>query len=156
MYLQLCLHLIFGICFESTDFNCIFLFVVLSPFLVITQNGQFLSCATVAFSERYGLLANGCYGFSVKKTNFSFWICSSVFTAAEILLHFILINAQHVLYVTISITSVLWLGHRWRSPACRYRTWCRVVICLRGKVKVTLKRAVKIQRGSRGVAVLFL
>ena len=47
--------LIFGDCFEGTDFNYILLFAVtgLSSIVVLTQNGQYLNCVTIAFSERY-------------------------------------------------------------------------------------------------------
>ena len=56
--------LIFWNCFESTDFNCILLFVfliILSSIVVWNQNWQFFNCATlIAFSERYEVWLTDC------------------------------------------------------------------------------------------------
>jgi hypothetical protein len=58
MYLQLCLHLIFWNCFESTGFNFnLFLFFCggfsFEPNRNINSKWENLSCATVGFSKRY-------------------------------------------------------------------------------------------------------
>ena len=74
-------------CFESIDWNCIFVvfvfvrscYIVLSLIVVLTQNGQFLGCATIAFGERYDVICEQGY---LRRTIYWFragWIQIAIF-----------------------------------------------------------------------------
>ena len=70
--------LIFWNCFENCDFSCslwfllllLVVFIVVSLHAVLTQNEQFMSCVTVAFSERYLVITRPSHYQKVKSLFF--------------------------------------------------------------------------------------